>query len=177
MSQHSHSAMEKRSFLSFIAKRFGGKKRQTNDKSDFPTVTTSENVSRSIPVTEMVVVTELSRGLGRTIPYYNDDNFAGIVTFHKLPSSRNSSVHRNASHGKFEDSGNYFSRTRQQRNQGKEKFGWNQPKQVPGGKQISNSLDKKYQGIYNLDEPTRSLLIADICKPMTNWDLYVYRKN
>ena len=164
--------MGKRSFLSFIAKRFSRKKAKTNEKSEVISATISNTFQWSVPVTEMVVATELSQGLGRTIPYYNNNNFTGIVTFKKVQSSGTSSVQSNMSNGKFEHCDSDLSHTRPQKIQDQGNSDRKQPKPFVMQNQNLNPLDKQFQEIYNLSEPTRSLLIADICKPMTNWDLY-----
>ena len=82
--------MGKSSFSSKVAKFFRRKSSvSANKKTDDTSVKMSAAVlPENPPISEIVVVTEISRGLGRRVPYRNDDTFSGIVNIHYVYDAR-----------------------------------------------------------------------------------------
>ena len=70
--------MAKRS-LSLKLSKFFGRKSSISAKKKTKDVSPAPMSSENPPISEIVVVTEFSRGLGRRIPYDNDETFVGIV--------------------------------------------------------------------------------------------------
>ena len=70
--------MAKRS-LSFNISKFFRRKSRGSANKNRDEVSPAPVQHAAPPIPEIVVVTEFSRGLGRRIPYANDETFAGIV--------------------------------------------------------------------------------------------------
>ena len=163
MAEETPSQRKNRQLLSRITSIF---KRRQSGKTSHELVNTQVQAYKRYDLStypEMVIVTEFSRGLGRRIPYYNEDTFAGIVTIHQAHNS-GFKIFSKSERGQIPLA------------EGNTRSAWCPGKNMADNKWSSAPVNDQFSGINELNEPTRSLLIADICQPMTNWDFYVSKR-
>ena len=120
-----------------------------------------------------VIATEFTRGLGRRIPLADENSFSGVITFRYLSISTTLKSPRNISTVQSVQSQQQQANLLQPRNKGDGKIS----ETTMDAEFDFNSFGGKFKGIEELEEPTRSLLIKDICQPLDIYEIIESKKN